>query len=320
MRAITIHDQTLLLDERPEPICQAGQVKIRVAYAGLNRADVMQKQGTYPAPPDAPADIPGLEISGTITDVSDDIVGWNIGDEVCALLPGGGYAEEVCVDAQLCLPIPKGLSLKQAAVLPECVTTIWMTLWDAAHIQPNQSVLIHGGSSGIGTTGIQMLKSLGATIFTTAGTDEKCQLCESLGATAINYKTEDFVEIVKAAGGVDIVLDMVGGSYIARNLKCLKPQGQLISIACLEGADVHIGMGGLLMKGLSWQGCTLRSKPNTLKGKWLKQIAETVWPWLEAGNMTPVMDEIFDLHDAAAAQEKMEKGLHLGKILLKVGG
>ena len=309
---------TLALCERPMPEIKPHEVLIKTAYAGLNRADIFQRQGSY-APPDGASDIPGLEVSGTIEAVGADVTSWSIGDEVCALLSGGGYAQYVTVPAIHCLPIPSNLGLKEAAGLPECVVTVWMTLMDDARLQPNESVLIHGGSSGIGTTAIQFAIAYGCqNIFNTAGSTEKCSACSDLGAQAINYREQDFVEVVKSAGGVDVVLDMVGGEYINRNLKVLKTDGRLISIAFLQGAKMDVSAGGLLMKRLSWKGSALRARSDEQKGEYISQIRQTVWPWVESGQISPLIDSVFPMDQAMQAQERMEKSLHIGKILLQI--
>lgn len=319
MRIETSADGSLLVESQvPVPKPNPHDVLIKVSYAGLNRADVMQRQGTYPAPDDAPADIPGLEVSGHIVALGEGVVEWSVGDAVCALLSGGGYGEYALARSECCLPIPQNLGLKEAAALPECVTTVWMTLFDIANLQPGERVLVHGGSSGIGTTAIQMVRAHGCEIIITAGSKKKCDACEKLGATTINYQEADFVEIIRDAGGVDVILDMVGGDYIGRNFKCLKSGGRMVSIACLNGSDVSFGMGGLLMKRLSWTGCTLRSRTIAEKANYIRHIRQTIWPLVEAGEIAPVIDSQFPLTNAMAAQEKMENSLHIGKILLQV--
>lgn len=304
--------------EREIPTPKSHEVLIKVAYAGLNRADVMQRLGTYPAPDDAPADIPGLEVSGHIVALGEEVVEWSVGDAVCALVSGGGYAQYVIARTECCFSVPEGLDLKQAAALPECITTIWMTLFEEAALQPGERVLVHGGASGIGTTAIQMALAHSCEIYVTAGSKAKCDACTSLGATAINYKEQDFVEILRDIGGVDVVLDMVGGDYIARNIKSLRSGGRLISIACLNGAQVEFNMAGLLMKRLKWIGCTLRSRSVAEKTSYIRQIKHTIWPLIEDGEIKPVIDSVFPLSQAAQAQEKMENSLHIGKILLQV--
>lgn len=324
MRAITICNDTnpasLQLVERPSPTPATHDILIEVAYAALNRADVLQRQGGYPAPENAPADIPGLEVSGTIAAIGDAVTRWQVGDEVCALLSGGGYSEYVLADESLCLPIPKGLTTKEAATLPECITTVWDTVFEQAALQPGESLLVHGGSSGIGTTAIQMAKAHGSPIFVTAGSDAKCTACDKLGATTINYRKQDFVDIIREAGGVDVILDIVGGDYINRNFKCLRPRGRMVSIACLHGTRIDINMGGLLMKSLQWSGSTLRARSVSEKAALIANIRQHIWPQIASGQIKPVIDSIFTLEEAAKAQEKMEKSLHIGKIILQVGG
>jgi NADPH2:quinone reductase len=302
---------------RPMPKLQAHEVLIQVRYAGINRADLFQRQGSY-APPEGVTDIPGLEVSGTIAAVGCQVTRWQVGDAVCALLPGGGYADFAVAHESLCLPIPVEGDFALAAALPECVVTVWMALFETAGLQPGETVLVHGGASGIGTTAIQMIRAAGAQAFVTAGSDDKCRQCEKLGAIAINYHTKDFVVVLKEQGGADIVLDMVGGDYIAKNIKALKPHGRLISIACLNGGEASVPAGSILLKQIRWQGLTLRNRSEAEKGNYIKNIEDIVWPWVKSGKLRPIIDSVWPLRQAVEAQEKMEKRLHCGKILLQV--
>lgn len=313
MHALIVEHKQLVLTELPTPVPAAGEVLIRVHYAGVNRADIFQREGSYKAV----NPILGLEVSGTIEELGEGVQGFALGDAVCALLSGGGYGEYVAAQAQHCLPIPHPLTLQQAAALPEAAATIWMALMDEASLQPHEKVLLHGGASGVGTLGIQMLRAYGCEVFTTAGTPEKLAKCAALGANAIAYREQDFVEVVKEAGGVDVVLDMVGGEYIDRSLQCLNVGGRLVSIAFLQGSNVQISAGRLLMKRLRWMGATLLARPDAQKAQYVAALRETVGPWIAAGKVIPVIDSVFDLQDAAAAHEKMQKSLHCGKILLK---
>lgn len=292
-------------------------VLIKVAAIGLNRADLFQLQGTYPAP-DGMADVPGLEISGHVVAVGGNVSRWHSDDAVCALLAGGGYADYVVVKANHCLPVPKSMSIIDAAALPECIATVWMTMVWEAGVKAGERVLVHGGASGIGTTAIQILKLLGAKVIVTASSDERCLACEQLGATAINYRTQDFVEVVKKMGGVDVVLDMIGGDTIAKNMRVLCTGGRMISIAFLDGSTINVPAGSLLMKRLTWRGSTLRSRSDTEKAELLADIEQKVWPWVASGAFKPVIDSVYPFDQATQALEKMEKRLHLGKILLQL--
>lgn len=319
MQVLEIANGRLVPVTRSMPQPGAGQVLIRTAYSGLNRADIFQRQGSYAPPPGAP-DVPGLEVSGHIAAMGENVCDWQEGEPVCALLSGGGYSEYVLAQADHCLPLPAGLSLREAAALPECAATVWMALLADARLQPGEVALLHGGASGIGTTGIQMLRAYGCAVFVTVGSAEKAARCASLGATPILYRQQDFVAAVKDAGGVDAVLDIVGGEYIERSLQCLKPGGRLVSIAFLQGHKVSLSAGRLLMKRLHWMGATLRARNDEQKAAYIAALRETVWPWIEAGRLRPVIDSIYPLGEAEAAQEKMEKYLHCGKILLQVSG
>ena len=303
----------------PRPAPGPGEVLIKVAAAGINRADLAQAMGAYPPPPGAPETL-GLEVSGTIAAHGPGVSGYATGDAVCALLAGGGYAEYVVAPVECLLPIPKGVSLIEAAALPEVYFTVWTNLMDAARLKPGESVLIHGGSSGIGTAAIQLLHARGHKVFATAGSAEKCAACEKLGATrAINYREEDFVDVTKQmtnGKGVDVILDMVGGEYIERNFRALAVWGRLVNIAFLGGMTATVNFGLMLMKRLSFLATTLRARPNAEKGAIRDALAREVWPLIEAGKIKPVVDHIYKLADAQAAHERMKASGHIGKILL----
>jgi NADPH2:quinone reductase len=312
-------DYRLLPTAVTRPVPGRGEVLIKVAAAGLNRADIAQARGVYPPPPGAPATL-GLEVSGSIAALGDGVVGHHIGEQVCALLTGGGYAE-YCVAAIECLlPIPKDVSLIEAAALPEVHFTVWTNLMDAARLKPGESVLIHGGSSGIGTAAIQLCAALGHTVFATAGSAEKCAACEKLGATrAINYREEDFVEAIKSATsgkGVNVILDMVGGDYIEKNFRALAVSGRLVNIAFQGGMKAEVNFGLMLVKRLSFLATTLRARPNEEKAAIRDALLKTVWPLIGQGKIKPVIDRVFPLAEAQAAHDRMAGSGHIGKILL----
>jgi NADPH2:quinone reductase len=302
---------------------EAGHVLIKVHAAGVNRPDVLQRTGNYPVPKGA-SDLPGLEVAGEI--VAGELAGsgFKLGDMVCALVQGGGYAEYCSAALALCLPVPKGMSVLEAASLPETFFTVWSNVFDRAGLADGETLLVQGGSSGIGVTAIQLAKALGHTVFATAGSDEKCRACEALGADrAINYKTEDFVEIVKAATGgkgVDVILDMVGGDYVPREIGCLADDGRLVFIALLGGGKATVPLGQILMRRLTLTGSTLRPRPLAFKAKIAAKLREHVWPLLESGVIKPVIYKTFALDEAAQAHALMESSSHVGKIVLKVAG
>lgn len=304
---------------RPVPSPAAGEVLIKVLGAGINRPDVFQRKGAYPAPPGA-SDIPGLEVSGTIAALGAGVTSWQEGDAVCALVAGGGYAEYCVAPVEQVLPIPNGMEVADAAALPETFFTVWTNVFDRAALQPGESLLIHGGSSGIGTTAIQLAKNLGSTVYATAGSPEKCALCEKLGATkAINYRDEDFEEVLKAAtnkGGVDVILDMVGGDYVAKNIRLLAPEGRLVFIAFLKGSKAEVDFNRVMRHRLKIMGSTLRPQSVAAKGKIAGHLKQTVWPLLDSGAVQPIIDSRFPLSDAAGAHALMESSAHMGKILL----
>jgi putative PIG3 family NAD(P)H quinone oxidoreductase len=313
--------EQLTLAARPIPAPGPGQVLVRVAAAGVNRPDVMQRQGRYPPPPGA-SDIPGLEIAGEIAALAPGVTSFRVGDEVTALLAGGGYAEYAVADAPLCLPVPPGLSLVQAAALPETYFTVWTNLFDRGRCKAGDQVLIHGGTSGIGTTAIQLAAALGARVFATAGSEEKARACERLGAVrGINYRTEDFVEVIRGqtgGKGVDVILDMVGGDYLDRNLQAAAIEGRLVIISMLGGARAELKLATLLMKRLTVTGSTLRSRSVAEKAVVAAAVRAHVWPLLAAGRARPVIYATFPLAEAPAAHALMESSNHIGKIVLTV--
>ena len=312
--------EVLQLTQRLVPVAGHGQVVLKVAYAGVNRPDALQRAGLY-APPATASDLPGLEASGTVVALGDGVVGLSVGDQVCALLPGGGYAEYVATPAAHCLPVPKGLSLKEAACLPETFFTVWSNVFTRGGLKAGERFLIHGGSSGIGTTAIQLANAFGARVFVTAGSDDKCAACVALGAEkAINYKDEDFVAVMKGEGAADLILDMVGGDYIARNIKTLANDGRLVQIAFLQGAVTELNFALMMMKRLTITGSTLRPQSDLAKARIAQDLREQVWPLIEVGKVAPVMDSTFELADAMGAHTRMESSGHIGKIVLTVAG
>ena len=303
---------------RSIPRPNRNEVLIKISYAGVNRPDVLQRAGSYLPPPGA-SDLPGLEASGTISNIGDNVTNWNIGDEVCALLPGGGYAEYALTQASHCLPVPKGMSLKQAAALPETFFTVWSNVFQRGELKPNERFLVHGGSSGIGTTAIQLANVFGSEVYATAGTDTKCSVCEELGAKrAINYSKEDFLDVIKSIGGVHLVLDMVGGAYIAKNINALVDDGRLVQIAFLQGAKVELNFAQIMTRRLKFTGSTLRPQSDLSKTQIASDLSEKIWPLLGAGRLNPIIDSVFELSDAGSAHLLMESSKHIGKILLKV--
>ncbi len=304
---------------RPVPKAGPGEVLIAVAAAGVNRPDCIQRQGHY-APPEGVTDIPGLEVAGEIVALGPDVDGWKSGDKVAALVAGGGYADFVTAPARQCLPIPEGLSMIEAAGLPETFFTVWSNVFERAALKPGEAFLVHGGSSGIGTTAIQVAHKLGARVITTAGSAEKCRVCEELGAErAVNYKDEDFVEAAKdftGGKGVNVILDMVGGDYLARNIKALAVDGRHVSIAFLAGAKVEINFMPVMLKRLTLTGSTLRPLPIERKGEIADALLKNVWPLIGRGKIMPVIHSTFALAEAHKAHELMESSQHIGKIML----
>jgi putative PIG3 family NAD(P)H quinone oxidoreductase len=306
----------------PVPKPRADEVLIDVAYAGVNRPDCAQRAGTYPPPPDA-SPVLGLEVSGRVVARGDDVTAWNIGDDVCALTPGGGYAEYCTTPAAWCLPIPDGWTLEQAAGLPENYFTVWNNVFDRAKLSRGETFMVHGGTSGIGLAAIQLAKAFGATVITTAGSAEKVAFCKTIGADhAIDYKTQDFADEVKriAKRGVDVILDMVGGDYIERNLKCLALEGRLAQIAFLQGSRVECDWRFIMLKRLTVSGSTLRASPSERKAQLARALRENVWPLLEQQRVRSVIHATFDLDRVVDAHTLMESSKHIGKIMLRVHG
>jgi NADPH2:quinone reductase len=327
MRAIEIIQpggpEVLQPCERPVPQLKPGEILIRVLAAGVNRPDVFQRLGQYPVPPGA-SDLPGLEVAGEIVDGDLSGSDFNKGDLVCALVQGGGYAEYCAAPLAQCLPVPQGLSPLEAAALPETFFTVWSNVFQRAALADGESLLVQGGSSGIGTTAIQLATALGHRVFATAGSADKCRACEELGAVrAIDYKTEDFAAVVKeqtGGKGVDVVLDMVGGDYVAREMSCLADDGRIVIIALLGGAKANVDLGQVLRRRLTITGSTLRPRPVAFKARIARELRERVWPLLEAGRIRPVIYKTFPLEEAAAAHTLMESSGHVGKIMLNVAG
>jgi len=319
--------EVLVAAERPVPVPEAGEVLIKVAAAGVNRPDVFQRLGRYPPPPGA-SDIPGLEVAGTIEQLGPSTSPsakpgadeWRVGDAVCALVAGGGYAEYCVAPAPQCLPVPRGLDLVAAAGIPETFFTVWTNVFERGRLQAGESLLVHGGSSGIGTTAIQLARARGARVFATAGSAEKCAACERLGADrAINYREEDFVAVIReltAGRGVDVVLDMVGGEYFGRNLDALAIEGRLVEIATLHGAKAELNIQTIMQRRLTITGSTLRARAVAEKGAIAAAVRQHVWPLIESGQVKPIVHATFPLREAAEAHRVMESGAHIGKLVL----
>lgn len=322
MRAVEISEpggpEVLQPTERPVPVPCVGEVLIEIAWAGVNRPDALQRAGSY-APPPTASDLPGLEAAGTVVAVGPGVTTPSVGDAVCALLPGGGYAEYAVTPAAHCLPVPTGLGLKEAACLPETFFTVWTNLFDRGALAAGETFLVHGGTSGIGTTAIQLASAFGARVFATAGSDEKCKVCTDLGAErTINYREEDFVAVVRDAGGADLILDMVGGEYLPRNVKTLKDDGRLVQIAFLSGPKVELNFAQVMVRRLTITGSTLRPQSDLAKARIADSLRDRVWPLLDAGRVAPVMDSTFPLDSAGDAHRRMESSAHIGKIVLQV--
>ena len=321
MTAITVRDgkgpaENLLPVERPAPEPGPGQVLIRVRAAGVNRPDVLQRLGFYPPPAGAP-DTLGLEVAGEVAAVGEGAPRWREGDQVMALLPGGGYAEFAVVDPRHALPVPQGLSLVEAASLPETVFTVWANVFDIGMLKPGETCLIHGATSGIGVTAIQMAKAAGARVIATGRGAQKARQAQDLGADlAIDSSSEDWEARVQAAGGADVILDMVGGDYTPRNINVLKPGGRLVQIAMLGGLKAEVDLGQVMRKRLTLTGSTLRPRDADEKARLARAVEQTVWPWIEQGKLKPIIDSTFPLEQAAAAHARIESGDHLGKIVL----
>lgn len=322
MRAVEISQpggpEVLKPVELPVPVPGHGQIVIRVAYAGVNRPDALQRAGAY-APPANASPLPGLEAAGTVVEIGPGVDRWQIGDHVCALLPGGGYAEYVVTNAAHALPVPEGMSLREAACLPETCFTVWSNMALRGRLMAGERFLVHGGSSGIGTTAIQIAAALGARVFATAGSDDKCAACIGLGAErAINYRIEDFVEILRAEGGANLILDMVGGPYLPRNVKALADDGRLVQIAFLQGPKVELNFAEVMMRRLTITGSTLRPQSDLAKAGYAAELERHVWPMIASGKLRMVIDSEFPLERAADAHALMESSGHIGKIVLKV--
>ncbi len=322
MRAVAIArpggPEVLTPVEVPVPVPGPGQILIRVAWAGVNRPDALQRAGNY-APPPTASPLPGLEAAGTVAAVGEGAGRWQVGDRVTALLPGGGYAEYAVTPAAHALPIPEGMDLREAACLPETFFTVWTNVFLRGALKGGERFLVHGGSSGIGTTAIQLARAFGARVFATAGSAEKCAACERLGAhRPINYREEDFVEVLRAEGGADLILDMVGGSYLPRNVRALADDGRLVQIAFLEGPKVELNFAEVMVRRLTITGSTLRPQSDLAKARIAADLHAQVWPLLAAGRVAPVMDSEFPLDQAAAAHARLESSGHIGKIVLKV--
>jgi len=313
--------EVLTLAEGPVPPPGTGEVLIRVAAAGMNRGDIMQRTGNYPPPPGA-SPVLGLEVSGTIAAVGENVGDWREGQEVCALVAGGGYAEYCAAPAPQCLPVPRGLGLVEAAALPETFLTVWTNVFERGRLIPGESFLVHGGSSGIGTTAIQLARAFGVRVFATAGSVDKCAVCQQLGAErAINYRREDFVSVVKEAtggSGVDVILDMIGGSYAERNQQALAIEGRLVQIGIMEGSKITLDLLQMMVRRQTITGSTLRARSVADKGAIARLVQEKAWPLIEAGSIRTVIDRTFPLAEVAAAHRLMESSQHIGKILLTV--
>ncbi len=324
MKAIVITQpggpEVLQLQERPAPAYAANEVLVKVMAAGVNRPDVYQRKGNYPPPADAPQDIPGLEIAGIVAEVGSDVTHWKVGDKVCALVWGGGYAEYCNVPEGQCLPIPGNLTFVEAASLPETFFTVWSNVFDRGRLQPGESLLVHGGSGGIGVTAIQIAKALGSTVYTTVGSEEKCKFCEALGATrAINYKTESFAEVIKQITnnrGIDVILDMIGGDYTPGNIQSLADDGRLVMINAMHGKDAQVDLALVMRKRLNITGSMLRSRDIAFKSAIAQKLEEKIWPLLVSGKIKPIIHSVYPAGEAAKAHELMESGDLIGKIVL----
>ena len=324
MRAVAIREpggpDVLEIEERPTPVPGEGEILVAVAAAGVNRPDVMQRQGKYPPPPGAP-DIPGLEVAGVVAATGAEHTRFRTGDEVIALVPGGGYAEYCVVDAKHALPLPEPLTLVEGAGVPETAFTVWHNVFERGRLRRGEWLLVHGGASGIGTTAIQLAKAFGAFVAATAGSDERCAALEKLGAdAAVNYKRADFVEAVKEATrgrGADVILDMVGGDYLAKNLDAAAEEGRIVQISTLAGAKTGIDLRHIMMKRLTLTGSTLRNRPAAFKAELARSLEEAVWPVIASGRYKPVIDRIFPLEEVVEAHTRID-GEHFGKIILTV--
>jgi NADPH2:quinone reductase len=324
MKAIVITHpggpEVLQLAEKPVPHYSADEVLVKVAAAGVNRPDVAQRKGSYPPPPGASVDIPGLEIAGTVEEVGANVTRWKKGDNICALVTGGGYAEYINVPAGQCLPIPGKLSFIEAASLPETFFTVWSNVFDRGALKKGETLLVHGGSSGIGVAAIQMANAMGSTVYITAGSDEKCRFCEELGtANAINYKTENFKDVILQltnGKGVDVILDMIGGDYTSANIQSLADDGRLVMINMMMGKDVQVDLSPIMRKRLTITGSTLRARDVAFKAHIAQCLEKVIWPLLTSGEIKPVINKVFPANEAADAHRLMESSAHIGKIVL----
>jgi putative PIG3 family NAD(P)H quinone oxidoreductase len=322
MNAITIQapggPEVLHLQELPRPTPAAGQVLVRVHAAGVNRPDVLLRQGKYAGSGDVTGSVPGLEIAGIVEECGPDAPRWQPGDAVCALLAAGGYGDYAVVDARHCLPVPTGLGMVEAAALPETIFTVWHNVFQRGQLQPGETLLVHGGSSGIGTTAIQLARALGSRVAITAGDDAKCQACRDLGTEwAINYKTDDFEQVLKNVG-VDVILDMIGGDYTPKNLRLLHDDGRLVFINAMQGAKAEFNALEVMSRRLTITGSTLRPRSADFKATLATEVEKHVWPLIAAGKFRPIIDRTFPLAEAAAAHQRMESSAHIGKIVLEV--
>lgn len=312
--------EVLHLQETPRPKPAAGQVLVRVHAAGVNRPDVLMRQGKYAGSGDVTGLVPGLEIAGIVEECGPGAPRWQPGDAVCALLAAGGYADYAVVDARHCLPVPAGLGMVEAAALPETVFTVWHNVFERGRLQPGEALLVHGGSSGIGTTAIQLARALGSRVASTAGDDAKCQACRDLGAEwAINYKTDDFEQVLKEVG-IDVILDMIGGDYIPKNLRLLRDDGRLVFINAMQGAKAEFNALEVMSRRLTITGSTLRPRSADFKAALAAAVEQHVWPLIAAGQFHPIIDRTFPLAEAAAAHQRMESSAHIGKIVLEIAG
>ncbi|HEX4849832.1 MAG TPA: NAD(P)H-quinone oxidoreductase [Puia sp.] len=310
--------EVLKLQERPMPVPADDEVLIKIHAAGINRPDIIQRKGDYPPPPGAPQDIPGLEVAGTIAEVGIKVTRWKIHDKVCALIAGGGYAEYATAPEGQCLPIPHGLNFAEAASLPETVFTVWHNVFQRGALKANENFLVHGGSGGIGITAIQLAKAIGAKVFATAGSDEKCEACKKLGAySCINYKKEDFFHSWKDEG-MDCILDIIGGNYFDSNIRLLRPEGRLVYINAIKGSKVALDIRMVMQKRLTITGSTLRTRSIEFKSALAKDIEKYVWPMIENGQFKPVIYQVLPLEQASQAHAIMESSEHIGKIILNM--
>ena len=324
MKAIVITGaggpDVLQIEDRPQPVITSSEVLVKVSAAGVNRPDIYQRKGNYSPPKEASQDIPGLEIAGIIAAIGDKVTRWKVGDKICALVTGGGYAEYCNVPEGQCLPVPGNLNFAEAASLPETFFTVWSNVFDRGKLQPGESLLVHGGSSGIGVTAIQMAAALGSTVYVTAGSDEKCKFCEELGASkAINYRTENFSNIILQltnGKGVNVILDMIGGDYTGGNISSLADEGRLVLINAMKGKDVQIDLAQIMRKRLTITGSMLRSREIGFKNAIARSLEQHIWPLLASGKIKPIIHAVFPVEEAAKAHALMESSEHAGKIVL----